>query len=81
MLTHQALGEAIMDYDESRVADATLALMFLGVFEDAPGLRTWKAFDWTGLKQLHELGYISDPVNKNKSVPWPDSSTNDQGKR
>ena len=57
-----------MNYDESRVAEATLALMFLGVFEDATGVRTWKSFEWTVLKQLHELGYISDPVNKNKSV-------------
>ena len=57
-----------MDYDESRVAEATLALMYLGVFDDAAGHRTWKSFDWAALKQLHELGYISDPVNKNKSV-------------
>ena len=57
-----------MDYNKSRVADATLALMYLGLFDDAGGSRTWKSFDWTVLQQLHELGYISDPVNKNKSV-------------
>jgi len=57
-----------MDYDESRVAEATLALMYLGAFNDAPVHRTWKSFDWAVLKQLHERGYISDPVNKNKSV-------------
>jgi len=57
-----------MEYDESRVVETTLALMFLGAFDDAPGVRTWKSFDWTVLKQLHELGYISDSVNKNKSV-------------
>ena len=57
-----------MEYDESRVMETTLALMFLGVFEDGPGVRTWKSFDWTVLKHLHERGYISDPVNKNKSV-------------
>lgn len=57
-----------MKYDESRVTEATLALMYLGVFKDAPGHRTWKGFDWTVLQRLHELGYISDPVNKNKSV-------------
>ena len=57
-----------MDYDKSRVTEATLALMYLGLFDDAGGSRTWKSFDWAVLKQLHELGYISDPVNKNKSV-------------
>ena len=42
--------------------------MYLGVFDGGPGHRTWKSFDWGVLKRLHELGYISDPVNKNKSV-------------
>ena len=59
-----------MDYDESKVAEATLALMYLGAFNDAPVHRTWKSFDWAVLKHLHELGYISDPVNKNKSVSF-----------
>ena len=61
-----------MNYDEEKVTDATLALMYLGAFEDAPGHRTWKGFDWAVLRRLHERGYISNPANKNKSVWFTD---------
>jgi hypothetical protein len=32
-----------------------------------PG-RAWKGFEFGAMNQLHEKGFITDPVNKNKSV-------------
>lgn len=34
--------------------------------------RAWKGFDWDVLGRLHEKGYISNPVNKAKSVVFTD---------
>ena len=54
-----------MDLDSDKIDQAVLALLALGRHE---GYRTWKAFDWDVMGRLHEKGYISDPVNKAKSV-------------
>jgi hypothetical protein len=35
---------------------------------DEDGARAWKGFDWDTMNRLHEKGYISDPVSKEKSV-------------
>ena len=58
-----------MEYDEQKVDDAVLALLFL-VLHD--GMRAWKSFDWGALNRLHEKGYISNPVSKTKSVVFTD---------
>jgi len=58
-----------MDYNEDKVDDLTLALMFLGVHdEDTSGARSWKGFDWDALNRLHRKGFIGNPVGKAKSV-------------
>lgn len=57
-----------MNYDESKVDEMTLALMFLTSFTEYGGTRSWKGYDWDTLKRLHESGLISDPVGKAKSV-------------
>ena len=58
-----------MDYDEDKVDELTLALMFLGVHdEDIYGARSWKGFDWDALHRLHQKGFIGNPVGKAKSV-------------
>jgi hypothetical protein len=58
-------GDAPMDYDESKVDDAVLALLWLTMTE---GQRAWKSHDWDALNRLHEKGYIGDPKSKAKSV-------------
>lgn len=54
-----------MDYDEDKVDDAVLALMYLTIHDR---VRAWKGFDWDALNRLHEQGFIADPKNKTKSV-------------
>jgi len=57
-----------MDYDQSKVDELTLALMFLTSFGDHEMMRSWKGYDWGALGRLHEAGLICDPVGKAKSV-------------
>lgn len=59
-----------MRYDEDKIDEYTLALLYLVTHERHEGLgaRAWKGFDWETLNRLHEKGYISNPVGKAKSV-------------
>ncbi len=59
-----------MDYDEDKIDEYTLALLYLVAHDRQEGLgaRAWKGFDWDTLNRLHEKGYISNPVGKTKSV-------------
>jgi hypothetical protein len=54
-----------MDLDHSKIDDAVLALLLLGLHD---GCRVWKGFDWHFLERLHEQGFISSPRGKAKSV-------------
>jgi Domain of unknown function (DUF6429) len=54
-----------MGVDSEKLDETVLALLHLGLHE---GNRTWKSFDWDVMGRLHAKGYISDPVNKAKSV-------------
>jgi hypothetical protein len=45
-----------------------LALLHFNSFKEGGGKRAWKALPWEIMDALHQKGYISDPVNKNKSV-------------
>jgi hypothetical protein len=54
-----------MNLDTNKIDDAVLALLYLGLHD---GARAWKGFDWDALDRLHQLGYISDPKSKAKSV-------------
>lgn len=58
----------MMDIDDDRIDDCTLALLYLVTSEDKYGARAWKSFDWETMNRLHEKGYISDPKSKAKSV-------------
>jgi len=52
------------------VNEAVLGLLWLTSFReknDRP-LRAWKGHDWDAMNRLHELGFISDPRNRYKSV-------------
>jgi|SRR5208283_687118 len=59
-----------MKYDEDKIDEYTLALLYLVSYERLKGMgaRAWKGFDWETLNTLHAKGYISNPVAKTKSV-------------
>ena len=57
-----------MEYDEEKVDECVLALLFLTSWEERRFFRAWKGHDWEALDRLHERGLISDPKNKNKSI-------------
>ncbi len=54
-----------MELDTNKIDDAVLALLTLGLYDEA---RAWKGFDWDAMDRLHEKGYISNPHGKAKSV-------------
>jgi hypothetical protein len=54
-----------MDLDHSKIDDAVLALLRLGLHDDD---RAWKGFDWDALARLHAKGFIGNPRGKTKSV-------------
>ena len=54
-----------MKLDESKIDDAILALLMLGLHD---GNRAWKGFDWDGMARLHAEGLISNPRGRTKSV-------------
>ena len=63
-----------MNYDEDKVDETILALLWLTRWEDEGPtdelsvMRTWKGHDFDHMNRLHEKGYISDPRSKAKSV-------------
>ncbi|HEY2467646.1 MAG TPA: DUF6429 family protein [Terracidiphilus sp.] len=57
-----------MEYDQDKVDEITLALLWLTTFKDPVGKRAWKGQDWGTMERLHAKGYISDPKSKAKSV-------------
>lgn len=63
-----------MDYDNDKIDDYTLALLYLVAWQERKdlGARAWKSFDWDTMERLHEKGYISDPQGKAKSVAMSD---------
>ncbi|MDT8284233.1 MAG: DUF6429 family protein [Thermovirgaceae bacterium] len=58
-----------MEYDEEKVDEMTLALLWLVMHDGGYGTtRAWKSFDWNTMDRLFEKGFISDPRRKTKSV-------------
>jgi hypothetical protein len=57
-----------MNYNEAKVDELTLALMYLTSFTDGESKRSWKGYDWATLDRLHAAGLISNPAKKAKSV-------------
>jgi hypothetical protein len=70
-------GAMIMEYDEKLIEDAVLAL--LATFSSDSG-NAWKGFDFEVMNRLHEHGFISDPVNRNKSI-WLTEEGLERGRR
>ena len=56
-----------MQLNTDRIVEVVLALLHLGLHEDA---RAWKSFDWDAMSRLHEKGYITDPVGRAKAVTF-----------
>jgi hypothetical protein len=54
-----------MDYDQNKVDEAVLALLYLTLHDYN---RAWKGHDWDVMNRLYEKGFIHDPRGKNKSV-------------
>ena len=57
-----------MKYDEEKVDETVLALLYLTSFTQGGITRAWKGQDWDVMNRLHEKGLISDPKSKAKSV-------------
>jgi Domain of unknown function (DUF6429) len=57
-----------MEYDEEKIYEMVLALLYLGTFRDGPVVQAWKGFDWSSMDRLYEKGFIHDPKSKARSV-------------
>ncbi|MDQ8192215.1 DUF6429 family protein [Roseibacillus persicicus] len=58
-----------MNYDQEKVDQAALALLFINSWtEKHGGQRAWKTLDWDIGERLHEKGLITVPVGKAKSI-------------
>ena len=53
-----------MDYDQDKVDDAVLALLFLTMSSDKYGTRAGRGYDQSIMDRLCAKGYISDLTNK-----------------
>ena len=54
--------------DVDKIAEVTIALMYLTLHGDRGAVRAWKSMDWDVLDLLHDKGWIVDPKSKAKSV-------------
>jgi hypothetical protein len=61
-----------MEFDQDKVDEMILALLFLTSFQRGETTYAWKGQDWETMERLHEKGYISDPRSKAKSVVMTD---------
>ena len=58
-----------MEYNEDKVDEMVLALLFLTLHDN---YRAWKGHDWDAMDRLHKKGMIENPVGKAKSVVLTD---------
>lgn len=54
-------------------------LALLSAYSSDDG-NTWKGFDFEIMNRLHERGFISNPVNKNKSI-WLTEEGQERGRQ
>jgi len=57
-----------MEFDQDKVDEMVLALLYLTTSSDKYGARAWKGLDWGTMDRLHEKGFISNPKTKALSV-------------
>lgn len=53
------------EFDPERILECALAILAVSLHEDDI---VWKNIDWDLMDAMHSRGWISDPVNKSKSV-------------
>ena len=56
------------DLDQEKLAEAALAILSLSRMVEPYGVTAWKGIDWDVMNMLHDKGWISNPVGKQKSV-------------
>ncbi len=61
-----------MEHDKDKIDEATLALLYLVMWQEGDWHRAWKSFDWDTMGRLHEKGWIHEPKGKAKSVSVTD---------
>jgi Domain of unknown function (DUF6429) len=61
-----------MRYDETKIDEAVLAVLYLTAWEEHSLTRAWKGIDWDVSNRLYQRGLIDDPKNQNKSVVFSD---------
>ena len=54
--------------DEEKLAEAALAILSLSRMVEPYGVTAWKGIDWDVMNILHDKGWVSNPVGKQKSV-------------
>jgi hypothetical protein len=59
-----------MEYDNDKIDEMVLALLYLTSFYQKVVIRAWKSHDWDALDRLYGKGYISDPKSKAKSIAF-----------
>jgi hypothetical protein len=57
-----------MEFDQDKVDEMMLALLYLTSSTDRYGTRAWKGLDAATLNRLHKKGYISDPQSKSPTM-------------
>jgi len=68
-----------MEYNEERVDEVVLALLYLTSSTQHGVTRAWKGHDWDVLDRLCEKGLISDPKSKAKSVVLSEDAAKKSG--
>ena len=57
-----------MEYDQDRVDEMVLALLYLTSSRDKYATRAWKGLNSEAMDRLYKKGYISNPKGKSPSV-------------
>ena len=59
-----------MKYDQDKVDEMTLALLYLVTsgYQKGLGARAWRGFDSNTIDRLYQKGWIDDPRNKTTSL-------------
>jgi hypothetical protein len=61
-----------MPYDEAKVDEAVLAVLYLTAWQDRGVTFAWKAVDWEVTARLFGRGLIDDPRSKSRSLVFTD---------
>ena len=59
-----------MRYDEAKIDEAVLAVLYLTAWEEHGLTRAWKGIDWDASNRLYERGLIDDPKNKRTNLSY-----------